>query len=89
MQENLYCLACVFLAKLRPTFIFEEFYSVAYDFGREIKKLQNEYNKYAKIREENYKDIGDFDLPVDCNNMTNEESKYIYQLLEDLFGIDV
>lgn len=87
LQENLYQAACLCLAKLDPKSVkknFDDFISLIFDI---IRDLESKCNNYVPIPEEEYKDIGDFDLPVDCNNMTNEEIRKSYLLLEDLFGI--
>lgn len=87
LQENLYQAVCLCLAKLDPKsvkIIFNDFASMIFDV---IRELENECSDYAPIPEEKYRDIGDFDLPLDCNNMTNEEIRNSYLLLEKLFGI--
>lgn len=87
LQENLYYLACLCLVKLNPLVVIEAFHQVVECLVGVMREIENECCNYAPIPEEFYPDIGEFDLPMDCNNMTNEESQKIYLLLEKLFGI--
>lgn len=87
LQENLYHLACLCLAELNPPSVIVAIRQVVEHLLGEMREIEDECCNYAPISEEIYTDIGEFDLPIDCNNMTNEESQKIYLLLEKLFGI--
>lgn len=87
LQENLYQAVCLCLTKLDPKSVMIIFNDFASRIFGVIRKLESECSGYDPIPEEKYRDIGDFDLPLDCNNMTNEEIRKSYLLLEKLFGI--
>lgn len=87
LQENLYYLACLCLAKLNPPAVMVAFLQAVECLIGVMQEIEKECCNYAPIPEEFHPDIGEFDLPIDCNKMTNEESKKIYLLLEKLFGI--
>lgn len=87
LQENLYQFVCLCLAQLDPKSVEIEFGIFFEHISAIIRKLESKYKRYVPISEEKYRDIGDFDLPLDCNNMTNEEIRKSYLLLEKLFGI--
>lgn len=87
LQENLYQFVCLCLAQLDPKSVEIEFDIFFEHISAIICELESKCKKYVPISEEKYRDIGDFDLPLDCNNMTNEEIRKSYLLLEKLFGI--
>lgn len=87
LQENLYYLACLCLSKLKPLLVVSEFKNVVNFMRSEICELENEHRNHAPIPEGIYKDIGDFDFPLNFEKMTKEETEKIIQLLEKLLCI--
>lgn len=87
LQENLYHLVCLYLAKLEPINILAKFYILIKEIKQTIYELDNECNDYEEIQIESDKNI-DNSLPSDYADVSDGNCIEIYQRLEKLFNID-
>ena len=89
LQENLYCLSCLILARLNPLDIVNEFEVILSDITDTIGQVHNTYKKYEVWTEKFFHTpMCSTVTPTNSYEITEEKYCEIYQILECLFNID-